>query len=1055
MTYTAVQGIALLTTYFALALRASSYLSVDATPVMHAELPAPTLQRKRTRRSRASASESRMLNLARLSRTRGSSSPADSESGEALQLLRTFEASSHGWFWSVDEEGRLTYLSESVAELLDASSAALLGKPLSEVFVPAEDDVIGRRTLSFLLSKRGPFEKIVLCPAKAGIERYWAVSGSPQFTASSGFTGYRGSAIDITEERMFSEHASQLAKYDPLTGLPNRRRMAEVLDAHLKQAEHQQRPCAVLLMDLDRFKHVNDTLGHPAGDALLTQVAERLVRIVGDRESVFRLGGDEFEIILPNCDAPEEISVLASRLISIVSQPYSIESTRCAIGASIGVAVAPADGIARAHIIRNADLALYCSKSSGGGNFKFFSADLLEAAEERRALEEDLREALLRDGISLAYQPIVHAVTNRITGVEALLRWNHPVKGPISPAVFVPIAEETGIIAQIGEWALRKACEDAASWPGTIRVAVNVSPVQFNGDSLPGIIVSALAASGLPPERLELEVTEGIFLGENPSTDALFTTLKEIGVRLALDDFGTGYASLGYLRKAPFDKIKIDQTFVREATLPTSRNGAIIAAIVALAEALGMETTAEGIEYMDQLELIRSLRVSHVQGWVYSDALSSAELQDRLADGQWAIEPSGPQKQRSSRQSVYRKVGVIHGTRYHSAIVRNLSETGALIEGLSDLPLHTLVLVDFGEGQLTFARVTRLSGRHVGVEFEKELVDDGSGNLCTGERVSPYLLASVGLPQPGDADKDLEEGEALLALDRLADRLGLASRPRRGPAIPLMNLQWSLASQQSKIPTVRELSKQYLDSLLGDDEAREAAEADLHSDILPQLGHLRLDQVRESDLAAWLSARSQVGTSGATDNRRLGKLLSRMWSLAADLKIAGTDFDSLQGSLRLDRRGGGEELLSVAAARELLLAARASQNRQLQNIISLLMVTGARTGEILHVQWEQVDLSAGLWHVAAPVAQQTRQLHLTTAAVALFERLPRFETCPYVVPNPSTRKPYRSLTQSWDAAKARANLAHLELDDLRYCHFGTEIWNDQLLPLVRKLEENA
>lgn len=319
--------------------------------------------------------------------------------------------------------------------------------------------------------------------------------------------------------------------------------------------------------------------------------------------------------MLPNCEDRGIVAELASEIVTSLSQPYSFQGNRCIIGASIGIAVAPADGRSSTDLIRNADLALYSSKSRGRGCFGFFSTDLLKAAEDKRTLEEDLRDALARGEMSLAYQPIVHARSNQITGVEALIRWTHPTRGPVSPALFIPIAEEAGIVAQLGNWALRQACTDAMTWPGKLRVAVNVSPVQFN-DALPATVTAALAGSGLPPERLELEITEGVFLSDPAAADAMFTTLKQIGVRLALDDFGTGYSSLGYLRTAPFDKIKIDQTFVREATVAGSRNSAIIAAIVALAEALDMETTAEGIEYMDQLDLIRSLKVSHVQGWV-------------------------------------------------------------------------------------------------------------------------------------------------------------------------------------------------------------------------------------------------------------------------------------------------------------------------------------------------------------------------------------------------------------------------------------------------------
>jgi integrase len=571
---------------------------------------------------------------------------------------------------------------------------------------------------------------------------------------------------------------------------------------------------------------------------------------------------------------------------------------------------------------------------------------------------------------------------------------------------------------------------------------------------LPAIVTSALAASGLSPDRLELEITEGVFLGESPTTDAMFATLKGLGVRLALDDFGTGYSSLGYLRTAPFDKIKIDQTFVRAATLPGSRNGAIIAAIVALAEALGMQTTAEGIEYLDQLELIRSLRVSHVQGWVYSKALPSEELARRLQDGDWTILPSGPARQRGNRQAMYRKLGIIHAGRYRSAIMRNLSESGALLEGVQDLPLRAQVVADFGEGQLTFARVARISGRQVGIEFEADLVEDGLGGFRPSQRVSAYALATAGLPSPGDPDKDLGIDQNAAALEGLAQRLGLSLGARRQrPAAPI-GLQLARGSAGSRSVTFEDLSERYLDSLFGDEQARACAHRDLHRHILPKFGQLQLDQVGEADLAGWLATTGEgEGAVPGGDGERLTRLMSRMWTLAVDLRLADAELNPLTGSLRFDRRGQGDALLTSEQVQQLLLAARASPNRQLKYIVALLMLTGARTGEILNVRWDHLDLAECVWRVHVTGVEDLRELRLTDAAVSLLRDLPRFEDCPYVVPNPATKKPYRSLTQSWDVVKAKAALAHLELDDLRYCDLGTAMWEERLLAILQEDEE--
>ena len=973
---------------------------------------------------------------------------------EAMLILKVYEESSQGWFWATDINGRLTYLTDRIVPFLTDQPPSVIGAPFADLFVKGDEESGAGRNLSFMLTKQSKFEKLIVRAAVADEPRLWSLSGTAQFDAKGQFTGFRGSGVDITEQRKSSEHSSRLAMYDSLTGLPNRLRMSSVLEADLNGADIHNRPCAVLMLDLDRFKQVNDTLGHPAGDALLKQVADRLFRIVGDKECIFRLGGDEFQVILRDCDDRDALLKMGDRIIEILSQPYSIEGSRCIIGASIGIAVSPTDGRNSDDLIRNADLALYAAKGNGRGCVHFFSSDLLQAAEDKRVLEEDLRDALENGQIHVFYQPIVNAQTNLTTGVEALVRWHHPERGAISPALFIPIAEETNLIGPLGEWVLRKACEDAASWPGTLRVAVNVSPIQFTSGSLLSIVTSALASSGLSPDRLELEITEGVFLSDSAAADTVFASLKNIGVRLALDDFGTGYSSLGYLRTAPFDKIKIDQSFVRAATLPGSRNGAIIAAIVALAEALGMETTAEGIEYLDQLDLICSLRVSHVQGWIYSKAISSEELAARLTDGNWMISPSGPATQRNDRRAMYRKIGIVHGNRYCSALMRNLSTTGALIEGVAQLPVRTLLVVDFGDGQLVYARVVRSTSRALGIKFEQELIDDGNGGLCTSHRVSPYTLAALGLPTPGDPDRDLAIGGSSNPLDSLASRLGLklASQPQLAP--PPFSLRLPSAAARSGMPTVAEMSERYIDSLFGDEHASEIARRQLENYVIPKFGKLRLDQVAGSDLLTWLEAPKALGDAPSAiaplDSQRMQSMLDRIWNLAADLKFVDAAANPMKGNLRFDRRGGGEALLSTEQAQALLTAARASANRQLKYIVSLLMLTGARTGEILNMRWDHIDLEAALWQVHIPGAEIARDLDISSAALRFLDSLPRLPDCCYVVPNPATMRPYRSLTQSWDVVKARASLPHLELDDLRYCDLEETIWEQRLLPLLSR-----
>jgi diguanylate cyclase (GGDEF)-like protein/PAS domain S-box-containing protein len=672
----------------------------------------------------------------------------NSKTQEALLLLQNYEESRQGWFWSTDQNGRLMYLTDSVAQLLGDENGALLGTAFTELFLPGDSDGDRQRSLPFILTKQSKFDDLPLQAAISGDERWWAVSGRPSFDANGNFSGYRGSGTDITAQRRSAKDTSQLAMYDSLTGLSNRYKMSKLLESTLLAFQSQRRSCAIMLIDLDRFKQVNDTLGHPAGDALLKQVAERLLKVVGSKEKVSRLGGDEFQVMIPDCEDRGTLGDMATAIISSLSQPYSIEGSRCVIGASVGLAVSPFDGLASEELIRNADLALYAAKGSGRGRFRFYSSDLHQSAEERRIIEEDLRDALANGEMTLAYQPIVNTQSNIVTGFEALIRWNHPERGPISPSLFIPIAEEAKLIGPLGEWALRKACEDAVKWPGRLRVAVNVSPIQFANENLPKVVINALAASGLAADLLELEITEGVFLAETNETDTMFKALKKIGVRLALDDFGTGYSSLGYLQTAPFDKIKIDQSFVRSATEPGSRNAAIIAAIVALAEALDMETTAEGIETLDQLELIQSLKVSHVQGYVYSRPVDIDELGRRLESGDWIILPAGPAKQRNDRQSLYRKVGAIHDNHAYSVLIRNISVSGALMEGLIDVPVGTKFVIDFGEGQLAVATVRRSEKHQQGIEFEQRLVSDGNGGLCTSHRVSPYLIAAAGMQVP-------------------------------------------------------------------------------------------------------------------------------------------------------------------------------------------------------------------------------------------------------------------------------------------------------------------
>ena len=667
--------------------------------------------------------------------------------GAARAIFKAYENAKLGWFWSTDAQGRLTYVSRHVAQELGRESAELIGQPFAAVFGLDPDRAhAGQRTLPFLLGTHTSFIELTACAAGLADGRWWAISGLPQVDGHGEFVGYYGHGRDVTETLRSQRDASQLAMYDSLTGLANRHHMAGRLATTLTAYQAAKRSCALMMLDLDRFKQVNDTLGHQAGDELLKQVAQRLKRVVDDSCEIGRLGGDEFQIVLPNADDRGALGELGHKIITMLSQPYSIDGARCVIGASVGIAIAPYDGLASEELVRNADLALYAAKGAGRGQYRFYSSDLHSVAEDRRQLEEDMRDALAKGQMRLAYQPIVALGDNRIAGFEALLRWEHPERGDISPALFIPIAEEAGLIGALGEWALRQACTEAASWEGNARVAVNVSPIQFANAGLPALVASALAASQLAPDRLELEITESVFLGEGADTQAMFDALKRLGVRLALDDFGTGYSSLGYLQKAPFDKIKIDQSFVRSATEPGNRNAAIITAIVSLATALGMETTAEGIEARDTLDLMHSLGVSHGQGYIFSRAIDQDRVIELLSNGSLELSPDGPSTHRSDRKTLLRKVGLIHEDHRYDVMLRNLSKTGAMVEGLIDIPHGTRFVVDFGEGQLALAEVRRSHGQRQGLKFDVPLISDGADGLCTRHRVSPYVLAAAGMP---------------------------------------------------------------------------------------------------------------------------------------------------------------------------------------------------------------------------------------------------------------------------------------------------------------------
>jgi diguanylate cyclase (GGDEF)-like protein/PAS domain S-box-containing protein len=445
-----------------------------------------------------------------------------------------------------------------------------------------------------------------------------------------GRDGYLVAVVDITERRKAEARIAYMAHHDGLTNLPNRELYQERLKQALEQDTSGNKRVAVLCVDLDLFKNVNDSFGHPMGDRLLRLVADRLRSQVRGGNIAARLGGDEFAVILASDVSPNEASDFAAWLIKTLSACYEIDGIEVVIGASIGIALSPGDGDTSEELMRNADMALYRAKSDGGGVHRFFEREMDRQAQKRRDMELDLRRAFANGEFELHYQPLVDLAADRISGFESLLRWRHPDKGMISPADFIPVAEDIGLIVALGEWVLREACTEAVKWPADVKVAVNLSPVQFRSRNLVQVVISALAHSGLSPTRLELEITESLFLAETEANLAILHQLRELGVSISMDDFGTGYSSLSYLRSFPFDKIKIDRSFVKDlADRPDCV--AIVRAISGLGRSLNITTTAEGVETTDQLDWLRAEGCDEVQGFLFSAARPAAEVERLLS----------------------------------------------------------------------------------------------------------------------------------------------------------------------------------------------------------------------------------------------------------------------------------------------------------------------------------------------------------------------------------------------------------------------------------------
>jgi diguanylate cyclase (GGDEF)-like protein/PAS domain S-box-containing protein len=545
-------------------------------------------------------------------------------------LLREFEETSADWLWQTDNARRLVHVSPRFAYALGSSADRLEGVLLLQAlsgdawetgqFPKSLHDMAER------MKRRESFSNLIVPVTIDGNPRWWELSASPRLDEQGKYLGFRGVGSDVTEKRASAEQIAKMARFDNLTGLPNRLSLHEDLGRALGQAMDAKTRCALLMIDLDRFKAVNDTLGHPVGDKLLAQVGARLKSMMERGMMCGRLGGDEFAVVLHNLPSASEAETLAQRIIATISRPYVVDNHQLFVGASIGFAIGPQDGATVETLTRNADLALYKSKDKGGNVVAAYVASLHAQAEERRVMEQELRGALERREFELYYQPVVAAVDGTLKGFEALIRWNNQKLGNVSPGRFIPLAEDSRLISPIGEWVLRTACAEAMRWPSNLKVAINVSAEQLTDPSFAALVVSALAQSGLPPQRLEVEVTESVFLRDGGGAQQLLDQLIRLGICLSLDDFGTGYSSLGYLRKTQFSTIKVDRSFVVGAAKGSIESIAIIRAVVALADSLGMATTAEGAETEAEVETIRSLGCSNIQGYYFGRPMAASDV---------------------------------------------------------------------------------------------------------------------------------------------------------------------------------------------------------------------------------------------------------------------------------------------------------------------------------------------------------------------------------------------------------------------------------------------
>jgi diguanylate cyclase (GGDEF)-like protein/PAS domain S-box-containing protein len=562
-----------------------------------------------------------------------------SQSNETVQmLLNQYDSEGSDWLYQSDAAAQVQNPSPRFCKACGLLPEVLAGLPLTSLFRPGAqlDDLRTR------LAKGIPFRGIVVPIEVADKERWFSLNGQPSRGSDGNVTGWRGFVADVTATREAEEQVKYLAHFDQLTRLPNRTQVRQCLERALSDANRGQ-IVGLLYIDLDHFKMVNDGHGHAMGDEVLREMARRLEAAVRPLDVVGRLGGDEFVVLLPHLHSPEQGMQIARRVQEKVGETMEIDGLVLPVGATMGLAMAPFDAQTAEDLLRAADVAMYDAKTRGRGSISIFDPAMQEELRVRRELETDLRLALEGGQLELHYQPIHGTIADRTVGYEALLRWEHPTRGMIQPDTFISIAEESGLIVEIGSWVLRTALAEAATWPEDMFVAVNLSPAQMRDSAIVGLVINALAASGVVPQRLELEITETMLIRDTERVLAILHQFRSLGVRIALDDFGTGYSSLNYLRSFPFDKIKIDRCFISELPFRSDCQ-AIIRSVRLLASELHMTTTAEGVETAEQLAILRENGIDLVQGYLISRPIPAAALPyataspNRVAKG--AVQPA-------------------------------------------------------------------------------------------------------------------------------------------------------------------------------------------------------------------------------------------------------------------------------------------------------------------------------------------------------------------------------------------------------------------------------